>query len=326
MGRGGGGEGRGGGGFESGNRNSGGWGGGGGRGGYRPDSHGQFHGGPSYRHFGPRFYRPGFHHHVIYTGSGGPPNKLAVIALFAVIVMVFCVPAFVLFSRGSGTSVTPSTIAREPLDKQYVVTTGWYTDNLGWIESASQLEAGMEHFFSKTGVQPYLYITDNVNGDTSPSAEELDNYANTLYDTLFEDEGHILVLFYEHGSDGNYRCGYVCGAMAKTVMDQEACDILMDYIDHYYYSDLNETEMFSSAFVKSADRIMTVTKSPLPIILVAIIVLGIVFIAFAWWKKAKRQKNLEAERRERILHADVHSFDQEELGEKEEQYREDESK
>lgn len=133
----------------------------------------------------------------------------------------------------------------------------------------------------------------------------MDIYANELYDELFKDEGHILLLFYEHNSDSNYMTWYVCGAMAKTVMDQEACDILLDYVDHYYFSDLSEDEMFSTAFEKAGDRIMTVTKSPLPMIIVAIIVLVIVVTAFHWWKRAKAQKNAEAVQTERILNADI---------------------
>lgn len=51
----------------------------------------------------------------------------------------------------------------------------------------------MKHFYDKTGVQPYVYITDTVNGSQYPSSSDLQNYANDLYDELFTDEAHILL-------------------------------------------------------------------------------------------------------------------------------------
>lgn len=46
-------------------------------------------------------------------------------------------------------------------------------------------------------------------------------------------------------------------------MDNEAVSILADYLDRYYNdSSVSEEEIFSNAFAKTADRIMTVTRSP----------------------------------------------------------------
>ena len=42
----------------------------------------------------------------------------------------------------------------------------YFTDRLGWIKQSATLNAGMEAFFKKTGVKPYLYLTDNVYGST----------------------------------------------------------------------------------------------------------------------------------------------------------------
>ncbi len=213
-----------------------------------------------------------------------------------------------MFAGGGSGNITKSTVAREPLEKGSVVTTDYYTDELGWIKSGTKLKKGMKEFFSETGVQPYLYITDTVNGTTSPSSYDMEAYAAELYDELFEDEGHFLLLFHEYNSNSQYSMWYTCGAQAKTVMDSEACDILMDYVDKYYYSDLSEDELFSKAFDEAADRIMTVTKSPLPTIIIAIVALIGLVIAFNWWKKAKEQRNREAEDTERILNADLHTI------------------
>lgn len=330
MGRGGGGSGRSfGGGSRSSSRSSGGRSGGigssrGGRSFSRPSftHHSNPHYAPPHRpSWRPNHSRHVYHH---YYGGGhvyGGRHSLFAYIVTAILIVMVCVAAL-WFSGGgrSSAQITKSTIEREPLASQYVITTDWYTDELGWIQSGTNLEAGMKQFYQQTGVQPYLYITDTVNGTNYPTSADMEIYASQLYDELFTDEGHILLLFYEYNSNGNYKSQYVCGAMAKTVMDQEACDILLDYVDHYYYSDLNEDQMFSHAFADAGERIMTVTKSLIPMIIVAVIVLCVVIIAFFWWKRAKAQKNLEAQQRERILNADIDSLSGSELENLENKY------
>lgn len=108
-------------------------------------------------------------------------------------------------------------------------------------------------------MQPYLYILPN--GATT-STQDLSRQAEKLYDQLFTDEGHFLLVFCDDGY-GSFHCGYTVGSQAKTVMDDEAVGILADYLDRYYsdYS-LSEEEIFSKTFSSTATRIMTVTQSP----------------------------------------------------------------
>ena len=91
----------------------------------------------------------------------------------------------------------------------------------------------------------------------------------------------------------------MAGTQAKTVIDREAADILLDYIDRNYYdSSLTDEEFFSNSFRDAANRIMTVTRSPwISAITTIAIVFGVVILAillFVWWRHAKKQKNLEA--------------------------------
>jgi len=183
----------------------------------------------------------------------------------------------------------------------------YYTDNLDWISNRTTLIAGLKHFYQKTGVQPHLYITDTVNGSHEPTTSDLDEFANGLYDQLFTDEAHILLVFFEYG--GGYMDRYVCGTQAKTVIDTEAADILLDYIDRYYYDENMSDELyFSKAFSDAADRIMTVTRSPwIPVLLVSGIVV-LAAIMLVWWQNAKNQKNLEARQAEEILKAPLEKF------------------
>jgi hypothetical protein len=83
-----------------------------------------------------------------------------------------------------------------------------------------------------------------------------------FYKTAFADEGHLLVLFYEPRPE-DYTIWYFMGSAAEAVIDEEAAEILLDYLDkYYYYGNLNSGEYFAEAFTKAADRIMSVTMDP----------------------------------------------------------------
>jgi len=211
-----------------------------------------------------------------------------------------------IFSMSGASGVTRSTVARTPLPKTETVETGYYTDELGWIGNVTALQAGMKNFYKATGVQPHLYITDSIDGSYAPSREELEAWMTRTYDELFQDEGHLLLLFLEHGEE--YSTWYMGGRQAKTVMDQEASDILLDYIDRYYYSDMTDEAMFSKAFDDAGKRIMTVYKSPWPPVLITGGVVVILIILLRFWRARQEQKNLEAEQTERILSTPLESI------------------
>lgn len=262
------------------------------------------------------------------TSSGGPGTGMrpggcgcgfviAIIIIILVIMLILSMGSW--FSGGnpgssggfgdSGSSgITKSTVVREALPPGSVNETAYYTDGLNVIKDRNALLEGMKYFYQETGVQPYLYLTGPAGGfGTGPSMEELDDLANGLYDELFTDEAHLLLVYYEY--ENSYVNYYLTGAQAKTVIDEEAGDILLDYMDRYYYDEsLSYEEFFSKVFRETADRIMTVTRSPwIPVL----IVLGVVLLAallFVWWLRAKRQRNLEAKQTEDILNIPLDKF------------------
>lgn len=254
-----------------------------------------------------------------YGGGSGPVGCgcgafmiiLVIVLIFLLIIGIFVASVF----TGS-TEITKSTVARQPLPVGSVNETEYYTDELGWINNQTKLEEGLKYFYQKTGVQPYVLIIDNVNGSHNPTEIEFDSYANALYDELFSDEAHLLFVFYEYNDF--YMDRYVAGTQAKTVIDTEAADILLDYIDRNYYdTNLTDEEFFSNSFRDAADRIMIVTKSPW---ISAMTTIGIVFavvilaiLLFVWWRYAKNQKNLEAKRTEEMLKTPLEKFDDVEI-------------
>ncbi len=243
------------------------------------------------------------------TSPGGcaPGGCLtAIIILILVMVIIFAL-SYSGGSSGGSSGITASTVEREPLPKGSVNETVYYNDTLGWIGNRTKLESGLKSFYNKTGVQPYLYITDSINGNNNPTQDEMESYANGLYDELFTDEAHLLLVFFEY--NGRYMDWYIAGTQAKQVIDTEAADILLDYIDRYYYeSGLTDEEFFSKSFSDAADRIMTVTRSPWISVLIVTGVVVLALILFIWWNKAKKQKNIEAKQMEDILNTPLDRF------------------
>ena len=233
--------------------------------------------------------------------------KLFWIVLIGLIIIGSLVPEK-LESRLSseGGSITRSTVNRERLDSDYTKSDIWYRDDLNWITSPSVLQRGLQHFYEKTGVQPFLYITDDVGSSGYATDDQLEKFGNQIYDKYFEDECHLVVVFYE--KDSKYRSFYVTGTEAKTVIDSEAGEILLDYIDHYYYSDYEESEFFSRSFSEAADRIMRVTPNYRSIILIFAIIALIVILLCHWWKKRKKQKLDEMQKAKDILDSDLNEF------------------
>lgn len=196
--------------------------------------------------------------------------------------------------------------------------TSYYTDEAGWISNPKEIEQGLKSFYHETGVQPHVYITDGSHGTT---ASELQSFAVSVYDDLFQDEAHFLLVFYDDGY-GNYYCGYEVGSEAKTVMDNEAIGILADYLDRYYNdtSNMSDEEFFGTSFEKTGERIMTVTESSAPKVAAAIAVVAIVIIAFAWWSKARKAKAEKAKETERILSTPIEQLGDQGLKDLEDKY------
>ena len=305
MGRsGGGGGGFRGGGFSGGRRFSGGFSGGGrsGRsyGGRSFSGHRGVRTGPIFIHNSRRYYG-GSH----YRGRGGGFGA-AVAVVVAVLVVVMALFAYMQASSGGGSgSVQASTYAREPLPASAVTETTYYTDEAGWFSNPAQLEAGMRRFYEETGVQPYLYLLPNGSVTSTAALTEL---AEELYPQLFTDEGHFLLVFCDDGN-GSYNCGFVPGLQAQTVMDSEAVAIPADYLDRYYsdYS-ISEEEVFSKTFEATGERIMTVTRSPLPVVAVCAAVVVVAVLVFLTLKKRREQREREQQRVETILKTPLETF------------------
>ena len=240
-------------------------------------------------------------------GCGGAGCGFILMGIFVLMLALIVLSSVGIFNPPTPGSVTPSTVEREPLPAGSVNETDYFTLDADWYINDSTLTKGLKHFYNKTGVQPYVYITDNIDGSINPSEEEFVSFANQLYDQLFTDEAHALLIIFEPSLE-YYTTYLVTGTQAKQVIDSEASRILLDYVDRYYYSNMNDDQIVSKAFSDAADRIMEVTESPWIKVWIVIAVVVLVFLLFTWWKSKQAQKNLEAQQTKEILSQPIQKF------------------
>lgn len=224
------------------------------------------------------------------------------------LILIIALVMVVLGMLSQRSSIQTSTIERTKLESsQCQKVDTWYQDDIDWIHDEKTLLKGLKDFYNQTGVQPYLWITDNINGKAKPTTSDFESALQAKYDELFNDEGHLIVCFME-SSPSIYATYYWAGSAAKGVIDDEAGEILLDVIDSKYTSDLTDEQMFSKSFSDAATRMMKVghtTKQLVIMTAIAIlVVVGVIAVIFLI--KAKRKAAAEeAAETERILNTDI---------------------
>lgn len=228
--------------------------------------------------------------------------------IISIIVICFCLFSIpIMFNNYS--FITPSTEYRRAIASGVVNEKNYYTDDIGWIDNRKTLDKGMDAFYKETGVLPYIYITNTVNGSASPTQQQLNEYATSLYSHLFTDEAHLLVVLIPSGNSFMESTAY--GTQAANIIDAEAEKILYDYIK-YYYSDSSYTnsEALSEAFSRAADRITSITPSPWVVTLICIPTAAIV--AYFYIRRCRKEREakeaFEAQQTEKMLKIPLEKF------------------
>lgn len=253
---------------------------------------------------------------------------MATIIVGLVIVLIV---AAVLFGGGGSrrengsSSVPSSTYNREKLDAGNGFINNCILDELGWFDNESKTESRLKNFYEKTGVQPYIILSEYNPALTSDALKEA--YAQQLYEEYIDNEATLLfVYFAEQYENDDSEPGYmycVNGRQATSVMDSEAMDIFWAYLDRYWYSDLSTDDMFVNIFDSTAGRIMTKTTTKYDVLKYVLIVCAAGVVVFGVIKvvklKHKRAKE-EAEETERILNTPMESLVEKELKETAKKY------
>jgi hypothetical protein len=244
-------------------------------------------------------------------GGSGEWSSLriaTIIYLAVVIILITIAASLAIYDRRP---IAKSTYQREPLSAEIVKETEYIRDDEKWLANPKITRDGMRYFYQKTGVQPYLWIAESLNGSRDASWDEIEAAMDELYQDKFADEGHLIILFYEP-RENEYKTAYMAGSAAKAVIDEEASNIILDYLDRYYYGSLDDDEYFAKVFIESADRIMSVTPNAwVTIAFIAggvalLIIVSVAILKALEHRRETRRQNIE------ILNADANKIAEDE--------------
>lgn len=265
---------------------------------------GPIFGGPHY-HYRPE---PGYGYRRSYS------NIWSTIIVIFIILMIMVLPNI----QNISAKVPKNTTQRVALNG-VVSKTDWYEDDIGWITSKNVLITGLEDFYKKTGIQPYVlfvpYSAEYWNG-SNINATKADEYLEKVYAEKFEDEAHFIFAYFQCKNDsksemdGEFR--YLSGYSADTIMDNEAISILWGYFEkNYYNTSLSIEKMISKTFSETAESIMSKPTNGWDFAKVLIIAIVIILIIVFIYKmiKGKNQREKEKEEfTEKILEKPLETF------------------
>lgn len=238
--------------------------------------------------------------------------------IYIIVIVFIIIMAFAISLNNNSYNIPKSTKNRSALSG-VVTKTDWYKDDIGWITSKSTLISGLEDFYKKTGIQPYVlfvpYSAKFWNGNNINSTVA-DEYLEEVYSKTFKDEGHFIFAYFQCKNDiksemdGEFR--YLLGYSADSIMDSEALTIFWGFFQkNYYNTSLSMEKMISNTFSETAKSIMSKATTGWDVFKVIVIVIAIVVIIIFVYKtikiKEKRKKEKEEYTKE-ILNKPLEKF------------------
>lgn len=257
----------------------------------RPSGHIYHH----HYHSGPGYYG-GY-----YGGYGPRYTSFKSVWIVLIIIILMTVIPSIIDSLPAKTAKVPKNKTERTALNGVVLKTDWCEDNIGWITSKDTLISGLEDFYKKTGIQPYIlfvpYSVEFWNGNNI-NVEKVNEYMEKIYSEKFKDEGHFIFAYFQCRNDsksemdGEFR--YLSGYSADTIMDDEAISILWGYFQkNYYNTSLSIEKMISNTFSETAKSIMNKTKNVWDFIMIAIIIIIVILIILFIYMTVKSRKQIE---------------------------------
>ncbi len=228
-------------------------------------------------------------------GCGTSMVITAVIIFVVILVLAFM---FTSMNKNSGNvaeATVSSTINRTKLTDVPDFNSNCIKDELEWIDDVATTENGLEPFYKKTGIQPYIIFRGY--DATLSTEEEKEEWANNYFSENISDQNAFLFVYFAEKNtttDIGYMCS-VSGASADAVMDTEAMNVFWDNMDRYWKSDLSTDQMLIQSYTDTATRIMKHHTTPaertrnIIILIVILVILG----AAAFFYKGKGEKVLK---------------------------------
>lgn len=171
----------------------------------------------------------------------------SLLAVLILIIIVFCAAPLAYHNttavnHHSRQEETAAQIRVTPLPASAVHETAYYTDELGWIRRPSTLERALKDFYSATGVQPHIYLSETYMDQAG---------ADSLYSRLFTDEGHFLLVI-----ANDWSTVYILGDNAAGVLTDNVMDLFWKNFDDCADSARADEDVLADAFTLTADSLL----------------------------------------------------------------------
>ena len=110
----------------------------------------------------------------------------------------------------------------------------------------------MKMFEAKTGLKPFIFTCEMINGSSVPDDDDFDELAEYIYSkNKFTD---TVLLIYQESAD-NWGCWtYMDDSVTEEEFSNDAIDRLSEFIENNYDSSYTNGELFSKAFLYAIEN------------------------------------------------------------------------
>ena len=251
-------------------------------------------------------------------GCGGTIASMMALVILC-IVLLFAFNGFGGASYFGGSSVE-STIERTKIETKNAYINDCVVDELGWFNSTSQTAERLRDFWKETGVQPYIML--RAYDPNLETEEQKQKWAEDYYDSHFDTENIFLFVYFgEFDTDNDVGDRvYVNGYETSSVMDTQAVEIFLNYLDKYWVNEnISTDDVFVKAFNDTGKTIMKVKTSKKDIVkwVIILAVVGVTGVTVVTLVKQKNKRAKEkAEEERRILETPIHDMAEDNLEQK----------
>lgn len=218
---------------------------------------------PRYRpHFSPRYDSPTYYNRTSYHTSPLSCSSMAIKIIIASIAVIILLMVLGKTLTSCSRRETPQTSS--PFSSSANTTKIWsssyktskntyFEDNLELqLDKTSKFAENMKMFEAKTGLKPFIFTCEMINGLSVPVDDDFDELAEYIYSkNKFTD---TVLLIYQESSD-NWGCWtYMDDSVTEEEFSDDAINRLSEFIENNYESSYTNGELFSKAFLYAIEN------------------------------------------------------------------------
>lgn len=218
---------------------------------------------PRYRpHFSPRYDSPTYYNRTSYRtpplGCSSMAIKIIIASIVVIILLMILGKTLTSCSRRetqpTSSSFSSSANTTKIWSSSYKTSkNAYFEDNLELqLDKTSKFAENMKMFEAKTGLKPFIFTCEMINGLSVPDDDDFDELAEYIYSkNKFTD---TVLLIYQESAD-NWGCWtYMDDSVTEEEFSDDAIDRLSEFIENNYDSSYTNGELFSKAFLYAIEN------------------------------------------------------------------------